>query len=298
MGLLASAAFGDSFQLNNGQTLTADVVSYNETGLMVRPEGGTYERLPWTKFTQDTLKRLAQNPKMAPFVNPFIEITQEERIQRTAVTIKPVPRLDRPEARSVLGALAGSPVGVLALLLIYAANLYAGYEVALFRAQPVGLVCGISAVLPVLGPAVFLAMPTRVAKRAVHAVVEAPAEAAPVEVPVAAEASTGGLALAARPGEAGTATLPQTQIFQRGQFTFNRRFIETKFPGFFGVIKRDAEKDMVLVIKAARGQFIANSITRITGNDMHIEIAKGAASQEVQVPFVEIQEIQLKHRDA
>ncbi len=298
MGLLASAAFGDSFQLNNGQTLTADVVSYNETGLMVRPEGGTYERLPWTKFTQDTLKRLAQNPKMAPFVNPFIEITQEERIQRTAVTIKPVPRLDRPEARSVLGALAGSPVGVLALLLIYAANLYAGYEVALFRAQPVGLVCGISAVLPVLGPAVFLAMPTRVAKRVVHAVVEAPAEAAPVEVPVAAEASTGGLALAARPGEAGTATLPQTQIFQRGQFTFNRRFIETKVPGFFGVIKRDAEKDMVLVIKAARGQFIANRITRITGNDMHIEIAKGAASQEVQVPFVEIQEIQLKHRDA
>jgi hypothetical protein len=31
---------------------------------------------------------------------------------------------------------------------------------------------------------------------------------------------------------------------------------------------------------------------------MHVEIRKGAATSEVQLPFVEIQEIQLKHKDA
>ncbi len=49
--------------------------------------------------------------------------------------------------------------------------------------------------------------------------------------------------------------IPQTVIYQRGQFTFNRRFIETKFPGFFGVVRRDADKDMVLIIKSSRGEY-------------------------------------------
>jgi hypothetical protein len=39
---------------------------------------------------------------------------------------------------------------------------------------------------------------------------------------------------------------PQTEVFQRGQFTFNRRFFETKFSGFFGMMRREADKDMVL----------------------------------------------------
>ena len=51
-------------------------------------------------------------------------------------------------------------------------------------------------------------------------------------------------------------------LFQRGQFTFNRRFIETKFSGFFGIVRRDAEKDMILLIKSTRGEFPASRITR------------------------------------
>src|SRR5258708_40265870 len=45
-------------------------------------------------------------------------------------------------------------------------------------------------------------------------------------------------------------TLPATQTFSRGQFTFNRRFIETKFADFFGVVRHGADKDMVLIVKA------------------------------------------------
>ncbi len=300
-GLLTPPAFGDTFLLTDGKTINGDVITAKDDGIQIREETDgqeKYTRYPWTKFSQETLKHLAQNPKTAQFVEPFIEITQEERIRRTAVDIKPVPRLERPAERSVLGALAGSPLGILALLLIYAANIWGAYEVALFRAQPPGLVCGVAAVMPLLGPVVFLSMPTRVPKPAAPAMVEEPVETMSAEAAQTAAGDTGGLALAARPDEAAAAARAQTQVFQRGQFTFTRRFIETKFPGFFGVIRRDAEKDMILLIKSARGQFAANRITRITANDMHIEVQKGAAAQEVQVPFLEIQELQLKHREA
>ena len=79
---------------------------------------------------------------------------------------------------------------------------------------------------------------------------------------------------------------------------FNRRFFETKFSGFFGVIRRDSEKDMVILIKSARGEYIAERISRISANDLHAQVRKGHASEEVMIPFTEIQEVQLKHKDA
>ena len=89
-----------------------------------------------------------------------------------------------------------------------------------------------------------------------------------------------------------------TTIYQRGQFTFNRRFIETKFPGFFGVVRRDADRDMVLVIKSSRGEYVGQRISRIAANDLHLQVQRGHASEEVMIPFVEIQEIRLRHKDA
>ena len=92
--------------------------------------------------------------------------------------------------------------------------------------------------------------------------------------------------------------IPATVTYQRGQFTFNRRFIETKFPGFFGVVRRDADQDMVLVIKSSRGEYIGQRISRIAANDLHLQVQRGHASEEVMIPFVEIKEIRLQHKDA
>jgi hypothetical protein len=304
-GLVPTIARADSFQLNDGQTLAGDVVSFNESGLVVRTLEGKYaERVPWAKFSQADLKRLAQNPRIAPLVEPFIEVTQEETIQKTEVEIKPVPRLERPEATSLFGALFSSSVGMFVLLVLYAANLYAAYEVSIFRARPRALVCGLAAIpfVGVLSPIVFLAMPTRMERFEEESV--SPAAAAPTySVPgttspaAAAQASSLRLAQAGAAGHA-TSSLPVTQVFQRGAFTFNRRFFETKFPGFFGVIRRDAEKDMILLFKSARAEYVAQRITRIAANDIHVLVQKGAANQEVTIPFTEIQEVQLKHKDA
>ena len=312
-GLRASA---ESFQLLDGKTITGEILlgSANDNGLQFRVDDNHYERVPWSNFTQDDLKKFQQNPKLAAMVEPFIEISQEEKLKKTEVKINPVPRLERPEARSLVGALFSSGLGLAIMLLLYAANLYAGYEVALFRARPPAVVCGVSAVLPVVGPIIFLSLPTVMdPTRAEAAAVEAEgatAETGPTDSsPLAPEpsathhepAAPGGLHIShasdAETAPAGGA-LPATQIFQRGAYTFNRRFLETKFAGFFGVVRRDAEKDMVLIIKAARGEYHGTRISRISANDLHLQVVKGSASEEVLIPFTEIKEIQIKHKDA
>ena len=314
--LCGLGARAESFQLLDGKSVTGEALlgSANDKGLQFRIDDNQYERVPWESFTQEDLKKFQSNPKLVQFVKDYIEISQEEKLKKTEVKINPVPRLERPEARSLVGALFSSGLGLAIMLLLYAANLYAGYEVAMFRARPPAVVCGVSAVLPVIGPIIFLSLPTVLdPTRAEAAAVEA--EAALAEAgssdssPLAPEpsathhepAAPGGLHIShashAETAPAGGA-LPAAQIFQRGAYTFNRRFLETKFAGFFGVVRRDAEKDMILVIKAARGEYHGTRISRISANDLHLQVVKGSASEEVLIPFTEIKEIQIKHKDA
>jgi hypothetical protein len=304
--LLATAARADTFKLNTGETLNGEVLptSATDAGVQIKVGEGKYEKVPWTSFSQEDLKKFAQNKKMDPLVEPFIEVTEQEKIKKTEVNIKQPPRLERPPSQSLLGALFSSGLGLLIVLLLYAANIFAGYEISIFRAQSTPLVCGVSAVLPVIGPIIFLSMPMKLPPKA--ETWEAPpeeapqAEAAEAVNPMQVEAAEHptGLKLAhSEPAQAAPA-LPATTTYQRGQFTFNRRFFETKFPGFFGVVRRDADKDLVLAIKSGRGHYIGQRITRIAANDLHLQVQRGPASEEVMIPFQEIQEIQLKHKDA
>jgi hypothetical protein len=170
-------------------------------------------------------------------------------------------------------------------------------------------------VLPFIGPIIFLSLPTTAvpvvetwaptpeatpAGEAAEAV--NPMQAAGAEHPTGLKLAGSEPADAVKVGqfEGGEvpAALPPTTKFQRGQFTFNRRFFETKFPGFFGVIRRDADRDMVLVIKCSRGEYIGQRISRIAANDLHLQVQRGHATEEIMIPFVEIQEIKLKHKDA
>jgi len=315
--ILAGSLRADTYQLTTGETLNGEVLptSANDAGVQVKVGEGEYKRVPWDSFSQEDLRKLRDNPKLANFVEPFIVITPEERAKKTEIpNLKQPTRLERPPAQSLFSALFSSGLGLFLLLVVYGATIYAGYEVAIFRAHPVPLVAGLSAIplLGVLAPIIFLAMPTKVqpieqtwetqpatrpeSPAAVNPMLgESPQH--PAGLRLAATTAPEAAAQSAAPGEA-KPTLPATQTFQRGQFTFNRRFIETKFAGFFGVVRHGADKDMVMVVKAARGQYVCNRISRIAANDFHVEVHHGHASEEIMIPFQEIKEIQLKHKDA
>ena len=315
-GLLCGIARADSFTLNDGSTLTGDIISYSETGLRVKFPDGTYsDPVAWTKFSQDDLKKLSQeNPKIAPFASAFIEESDEQRAAKTEVTNPVIPtRLKRPAVHSLFAAMLSSSVGLFVIVILYGAGIFAAYEVALYRRRPRGLVCGLAAIpgLGLVSPIVFLSMPPArlsMEEEETYRVESAPpAEAPSFIVPgspeaaaaEAAAANPGGLHIAhAAPPAASGAPLPPTQVFQRGAFMFNRRFLETKFSAYFGVVRRETEKDMVLIIKAARGEYTVDRISRISTNELHAQVRKGPATEEVTIPFTEIQEIRLKHKDS
>ncbi|MDB6112103.1 MAG: hypothetical protein JWR69_3853 [Pedosphaera sp.] len=307
--LLVGTAGAETLHLADGQTLTGDVVSMDEKGIVLKQADGTYgERTPWGKLSQADLRELQQNPKAAAFVEPFIELTQEDKLKRTEIEVKEVPHLQRPANRSLVGGLFGSGIGIFVILVLYAGNVYAGYEIAVFRARPTGLVCGLSAVAPVIGPIIFLAMPPKLNHRPQQEVAEwkPPAEEyqeAGIAAAIASDQAPGGeegqaASQGHAPAQPAAPALPATKTYPRGQYTFNRRFFETQMPGFFAVTRSGIDQDMVLSIRSARGTYIGQRIARISANELYFQVQKQNASEEVTIPFVEIQEVQLKHKDA
>ncbi|HUA68958.1 MAG TPA: hypothetical protein VMA13_10480 [Candidatus Saccharimonadales bacterium] len=295
-GCFASAR-ADTYSLTDGSSISGDIILFNDAGVTFRTPSDNYTNVVWPKFSQDALMQLSKNPKIKPYAELFIEAPPTQP-KTEKISIHDVPRLQLPAKESLLAALLSSSVGFVVLLILYAANVYAAYEIAIVRSRPIGMVMGVAAVLPILGPIIFLSMPVRVQTEQVE---EQPrAEPQSFSVPGAAAAPTAENVAAGvhiTPA-AGSKPAPEAQIFQRGQFMFNRRFFETKFSGFFSVIRRPAEKDLVLVVKTACATLVAQRITRIATNEAHFEVLQGAARQEVMVPFADIQEIQLKHKDA
>ena len=297
----------------DGTTLTGDIVSFNDSGIILRtPESKYTDRLPWLKFSQGGLTQLytnTQNTKVRPFVAPFIlpPATAAEQPPKPAVKINEVSRLDPPAPAPIFGALVSSPVVLFALLLVYAANLYAGYVVARYRSKSVGVVMGVSAVVPIAGPAIFLSMTPAPAAaestesaEAADAAQPAPVEQEPHRFTVPGMSPQGDIHIVEASWQPVGSEKPhaESQIFQRGQFMFNRRFFETRFPGFFGSIRGDDDRHKELVVKATQGEFIVERITRIGANDAHFELVKAGVHQEVIVPFADMHEVRVNPKGA
>jgi hypothetical protein len=108
--------------------------------------GGFSKREAWINLSQETLKELAKDPKIAVVVEPFIELEPEEikaRDKQKEIVVKEVPtRLERPAGKIGLATAFLTPVGLALLAVLFLANLYAAFEIALFRQQPLALVLG------------------------------------------------------------------------------------------------------------------------------------------------------------
>jgi hypothetical protein len=292
-------SLGEEFVLNNGDVLRGEAVSFNDDGLVVRLDiGGHSPRISWSKLTQPTLQQLMKNPQAARFAEPFIELPPAPKKEKTKrdIVLKPVPRVERVEKPNFFASIA-TPAGMAVFFVLFLANLYAAFEIARFRHRPPALVCGLSVVFPVFAPALFLAMPPAAAAEGEGAGLAEPAAAL-----AAGKATTGPLAkvpmasgLSIAQGEKAAAAGAQgPQTYKRGEFTFNRRFMETKFASFFRIIQAEADKDLVLVVRSGRDEHIAKRISRISSNEIHLQLVRGV---EVSVPFADIAEIQVRHKD-
>jgi hypothetical protein len=297
-----SAPAQQSYPLLTGEVLTGEPVSFNQQGVVLkRPDGSFSPRTGWTNFTEAALKQLGQNPKAKPFVDQLIEAEEEEQAAKKAVeiTVKLPPRVERPNLKAGFGALFGSPLSIFLLFIVWAANIYAAFEVSTFRNYPWPLVCGVAAVVPLVGPVLFLCLPSHViapqtTEELMEAHYAAQAEAPMAEIAMAAPAE----AADAAPAHHATPAGPPHTVYKRGQTTFNRRFFETKLANFLRVTPSEAEKDMVLFIKSSRGEYTGNRITRITPDSLLLHVVKAGASQDVDIPFMEISEVHVKHKDA
>jgi hypothetical protein len=263
-----------------------------------KPDGSLTERIGWTNFTQAALKQLAATPKVKRFVEPLMEPDIEETAAKQKVEIKPkdVPKMPRPDPKAGLGTLFTAPLFLFVAFLLYAANIYAGFEISIFRNYPPALVCGIAAVAPLLGPIIFLCIPTKL--NVVHEETEGQEEEQVErftvgEAPAEAPAET-----AEAPAETYSSGHPQGTVYRRGQFVFNRRFFETKLAGFLRVVPSEAEKDMVLWVRSVRGDYVAPRLTRLTSEEMVLQVRKGDATADVPIPFQEINEVHIRHKDA
>lgn len=292
-----------TFELENGNTFYGEVSKLDEDGLVIRMEdvGGFSERIELVYLSQETLEWLAKTPKYKPFVAPFIEMPEEEMKQPPPIVLRPVDRLARASGDSFLSAFA-SPLGALFLLAFYLGNLLAAYEIAIYRGRSVPLVCGLAVIAPVVTPIIFLSMPAAEGSYAAPSWEEEFEEAPPPPPkpkeeprPVGISAnkpSKLGLRQSAAPKSSQAAT---PSSYTRSNTEFNRHFFETTFSEFFRVVPSPSIKDMVIEFKGTKKELIAKRITRISANEIHLQLLSG--KKEAALRFGEIVQVNLRHKN-
>lgn len=116
----------------------------------------------------------------------------------------------------------------------------------------------------------------------------AAAAAAPVAAPSPVKA----------PPPPAAATL-EPVVYRRGETNINKRFIETKFAGFFKAVLGPAEKDMWIVwVTATGGEFWSKRIVSITQTDVVVNCPQeGGGTMDETIQLTGIQEIHLRPQE-
>jgi hypothetical protein len=275
----------------DGQKVMGRPVQFKDTHIQIAIQGDGVTNVAWGRLSQATLQHLLQVKNFDAYARPFIDPAPQNAPQGPKVTTREVQRLDRPTA----GGLFASPVMFLVFFLLYAANVYAGYEVAVYRQRNTALVASLAAVMPVLAPVIFLALPSTISQAPVEE--ETTAEAMPETIRMEGQAEPDATPQAAG-GSAPAKSTEPVMVFPRGQFTFNRRFFETKLAGFLKMVPGEAEKNMVVVISCSRGTFAGPRLTRVSPGDVTLNAIKGNATQDMVFAFGEINEVRVKNKDA
>ena len=293
LGLTARVFAVDTLTLTDGTSVSGDMVKFDDNGMMIHTTTDAYTTVTWARFSQDALKQLSANPKLKALVEAFIEPTAADRPPKAEIKSPSVTRIIKSPDQlqpSIFGGLVHSSVGWFILLVIYAANLYAAFEIAVVRGKSVGAAVGLSAVLPLLGPVYFLTQRVKTKSEPEAAAGEsaaggaAPGQPPPDDIQI--------VSASWQPMQE-EKKKPQPQIFTRGKYTFNKRFIETKFAGFIGEAKGDA-KTFAMEVKTLKETLAVERLMQVAANEVIFETPNG----QVTVLLADIQEIKLNPKTA
>ena len=288
---LSAFAADVSLSLTDGTTIQGEILKHDDNGLQLHIGTDLFTNIAWARLSQESLKQLAGDPKIKPRVEPFIEPEMSQRAPKAEIKIHPVQRLELPANPSILGGLVSSSVGKFVLFILFLANLYAAFEVSIVKARPPLPVIGLSALLPIIGPVIFLLI-----KMKEKVVTEAPVEhAAP-----SGTASAAAQAAAANPNiEIAEASWKkpeekkiEAQVFTRGKFTFNKKFVDTKFAGFIGTEPKGDAVKFWMEVKSPAVHIGAAYIESVGATEAVFMTDNG----QVTVPLADIQEIKLNPR--
>ena len=298
----ACKGFAGEYFCTNGEVIKGDPISFKEEGVVFKKDSGGYtDTIQWPIFTQDTLKVLAasKDPYAQYYAEPFIEIPLEDL---KAKTVKPPPRIVVGEVDRIShyhpapGFLSAwlTPAGLLLLGSLYAGNLVAGYSIARFRRKQPALVCGVSAILPIVGPAIFMLQPEHVPAAPVFEE-EAPghAEFKDQNISTGASTVTTTMTRAATVKDSAAAGY-EPAIYTKGEITFNRRFFETKFPTFFRPVLGQKEKSVMFVIKEGSKVHEGIRFSRVTTGEIYLVPLAGGG--EISISIGAIESVEVKGR--
>jgi hypothetical protein len=292
--VMALGLSGADYRLIDGTSMSGEIISADKDAFVLRLEGGGYSaRTDWGKLTDESLLAMSKHPKAGKFVEPYVTLptAEEVRRERPAIKIVEPQRVTNPGGpKGALNAVL-TPGGLFFLGLMYLANIFFGFEVARYRWRSPVLVCGASAVLPIIGPLIFLAMPKWLPPEEVNAT----AEAMQAQTLTVADSGpslvqqmglrTGGGEGKGRPSE----ELPRT--FRKGEFTFNRRFFETQFEHFLPSASPEAAAGVVMDVTTPAGHLVANKINRMNATEVILQVVGG---EESHLEYGSILEITLR----
>lgn len=319
IGMIAGTARAGTYTLTDGKEYVGEPITIKDDGIKLKTGPDSYTpRITWDKLTQDALKTLlseAKSPNERAIIEPLIEEPAPPKAAPKEIKVKPVQMPPRPTENIGLLAIFSSPLGLLIFMILYAATIFAGYEVAIYRDQPIGLVCGFAAVpfVGVASPIAFFFIKPRApslpemdypgtpapvaSESTAPTTTELAAPLAPVETPKGKTSSVATPGRSSKLIDPTAPRLPEPIVFRRGDFSFNRRFFETKLANFQKLVPSPAEKDLVVWIKAVRGEYTGRRITQINAADLHLQVFKADATADEMIPFVEILEVQIRHKD-
>ena len=297
--------------LTNGNILEGTVADVDQNGIVVRRDiGGFARRANWMQLTQQSLKKIRRlgqvDPKRyrgaAAYAEPFIE--PDESQMEKSLPPGPVKGLVNPplpssvEVASKVAAF-GSEGGLGLLVAIALGSMMAGLGVAAFRESNPIWAAGVSLLLPIIGPVLFLVKPKVEYDDEYDEDEEYEYEE--VETPGGATMTdTGGGAVAGMMPEAKKMSFAQTgtkksglkaQSWTRGDTKFDRSFFQNNFPNYFKSVIGATEREFVLAIKTGKREYVGQRIKRISGTDIHMELLN---SKEQKISFSEMGTVELR----